>query len=95
MLNLLESLCLLITIFFILFILNKIYNTYTKQTQKQLKMKYMGSILIFFGILKLYDIEQFVKIFEKYDIIAQKYRFYGYMYPFIEILLGYCFFSVT
>ena len=49
---------------------------------------YMGIILVLFGTLKLYDLNKFVLIFSKYDIIASKVKLYGYLYPFIEILLG-------
>jgi len=48
----------------------------------------MGLILIIFGIMKLYNLSKFVKIFGKYDIISNKFNLYGYLYPFIEILLG-------
>jgi hypothetical protein len=49
---------------------------------------YMGIILVLFGTLKLYDLDKFALIFSKYDIIASKVKLYGYLYPFIEILLG-------
>jgi hypothetical protein len=49
---------------------------------------YMGIILVLFGTLKLYDLNKFALIFSKYDIIASKVKLYGYLYPFIEILLG-------
>ena len=48
----------------------------------------MGIIYIVFGFLKLYDIDKFVNIFRKYDIIANKVEFWAWLYPFIEILLG-------
>jgi hypothetical protein len=48
----------------------------------------MGIILVLFGTLKLYDLDKFALIFSKYDIIASKVKLYGYLYPFIEILLG-------
>ena len=48
----------------------------------------MGTILIIFGLLKLYDITKFSQIFRKYDIISQKLPVYSYIYPFLEIALG-------
>lgn len=48
----------------------------------------MGSILILFGVLKLYDLNKFSEIFLKYNLISQKLFIYSYIYPFIEIILG-------
>jgi hypothetical protein len=48
----------------------------------------MGSILILFGILKLYDLKKFSTIFLKYNLISQKLSIYPYIYPFIELILG-------
>lgn len=48
----------------------------------------MGSIFIIFGLLKIYNLEKFVEIFNKYDIISTKLSGYAYLYPFIEISLG-------
>ena len=39
-------------------------------------------------MLKLYDLKQFAKIFSKYDIISKQFNIWGYIYPFVEILLG-------
>ncbi len=41
-----------------------------------------------FWTLKLPDIRSFAQSFAQYDIIAQKWYPYGYIYPFIEIVLG-------
>ena len=48
----------------------------------------MGAIYLTFGILKLYDLKKFTKIFSKYDIISKRIKIYSYLYPFIEIMLG-------
>lgn len=34
------------------------------------------------------DLKGFVEGFEIYDIVTKKFRAYGYIYPFIELLLG-------
>ena len=49
----------------------------------------MGTLLILFGILKLINLNKFVDIYSKYDIIAKNFKSYGYLFPFIEILLGF------
>ncbi len=40
-----------------------------------------------FGIMKLYNLEDFVKNFSEYDLVSKKYSIYGYAHPFIEIIL--------
>lgn len=51
-------------------------------------MDFMGVFLVTFGLFKLYDLEGFVKGFSSYDIIAKRYKNYGYIFPFLEIILG-------
>jgi len=58
------------------------------ESKNILKRNFMGTILILFGILKLYDLPKFAKIFQKYDVISNKIPQYAFLYPFIEILLG-------
>lgn len=49
---------------------------------------FMGVWFLLFGILKLLDLEGFVKTFMQYDIVAKRRKPYGYFFPFLEILLG-------
>ena len=51
-------------------------------------MYLMGVWFLAFGLLKLYDLHGFVEAFYQYDIIAKKWRIYGYLLPFMEIILG-------
>lgn len=51
-------------------------------------MDWMGIFLVVFGGFKLLDIQGFVEGFASYDVIAKRYPAYGYVFPFIEILLG-------
>ena len=91
MLNLLQSFILLSLIFFSIFIITYLYtnNNYPQHSSKKVLLRnYMGLIFIIFGILKLYDLNKFVDIFSKYDIISNKYKIYSYFYPFIEIIIG-------
>jgi hypothetical protein len=52
----------------------------------------MGAIFIVFGTLKLVNLKTFSTIFSKYDLLSQRIPMYGYLYPFLEILLGLSFF---
>jgi len=56
-------------------------------------MDFMGVFFIIFGLFKLYDLKGFVTGFSTYDVIAKKWSGYGYLFPFIEIILGGMYFS--
>ena len=90
MLSTSQSLVLITLIFLFLFGISKFLtnNILKSQDSNVLIKNYMGIIYIVFGFLKLYDIDKFVNIFRKYDIIANKVEFWAWLYPFIEILLG-------
>lgn len=109
MLNNLQSLVLIFTIFSIIFIGNYFFIKYftinndinnnsnnsnknkdiiKKKVKEDFINNSMGTILILFGILKLYDLNKFSEIFLKYNIISQHFSIYSYIYPFIEIILG-------
>ena len=49
---------------------------------------FMGSVFLIFGFFKLMNWKDFLRSFSEYDIIAKKFRFYGYLYPLIEFFLG-------
>lgn len=56
---------------------------------------YMGFFFLIFGTLKLFNLKNFAHMFSTYDLIASKYLMYGFVYPFIEILLGLGYFFLT
>ena len=49
---------------------------------------FMGFFFCQFAMLKIFHLGGFVEGFQKYDLIAMRYRSYGYLYPFIELALG-------
>ena len=51
-------------------------------------LDFMGLFYIIFSFFKILDIKGFSKSFKMYDPLAKKITKYGYVYPFIEILLG-------
>lgn len=53
----------------------------------------MGISLSMLASLKLMDINAFVESFAKYDLITQKFKPYGKVYPFAELLIGLGFLS--
>lgn len=48
----------------------------------------MGFFLVTFAMVKLFDLRGFVDGFRSYDLLASRFRAYGYLYPLIEFGLG-------
>lgn len=49
---------------------------------------FMAGFFIVFSFFKFLDIRAFADSYAMYDVIAKKWKGYGYLYPFIELLLG-------
>ncbi|MGB4191927.1 MAG: MauE/DoxX family redox-associated membrane protein [Rickettsiales bacterium] len=49
---------------------------------------FMGYFFVFLSLFKFFDLKGFVEGFSKYDLLTKKLPLYGYLYPFIEFLLG-------
>ena len=93
MLNAKKSLFLIVSLFATCLGLNYLYLTYKtneseEERTKELMPRTMGTIFLVLGLLKLTDLRSFSKIFAKYDIVAKRVPVYGYLYPFLEILIG-------
>lgn len=52
---------------------------------------FMGGFFVVFAAFKLLDLKGFARGFQTYDIAAAKWPSYGYLYPFIELGLGFCY----
>lgn len=48
----------------------------------------MGIFLAFLACLKLFNLRGFSESFSKYDVVAEKFSYYGFLYPFIELFLS-------
>ncbi len=53
-----------------------------------LMIDFMGWWLIIFGGFKLVNLSAFAGAYSMYDIIAKRFKVYGFVYPFIELVLG-------
>ncbi|MBL6678948.1 MAG: heavy metal translocating P-type ATPase [Flavobacteriaceae bacterium] len=51
-------------------------------------LDFMGLFYIIFSFFKILDIKGFSKSFRMYDPLAKQVPIYGYIYPFIEVILG-------
>ena len=49
---------------------------------------FMGLFYVIFGFFKFLDYRGFPVSFGQYDPIAKRFKLYGWLYPFIETLLG-------
>ncbi len=54
---------------------------------------FMGLFLLFLGALKLFSLSAFAGLYAGYDPLAMQIRAYGYVYPFIELVLGFFYLS--
>jgi hypothetical protein len=49
---------------------------------------YMGTFLFVFALLKLFNLSGFQDGFSMYDLLAGRVTAYGYVYPFLELILA-------
>lgn len=52
---------------------------------------FMGAFFLTFSFFKMLDLKGFAESYFSYDIIARRWMGYGYIYAFIELLLGIAF----
>jgi len=49
---------------------------------------FMGLFLLHFSALKLFNVKGFAKGFARYDLLAMRWKRWGIIYPFIELVLA-------
>lgn len=49
---------------------------------------FMAGFFLVFAGFKLLDLKGFVQGYSQYDLLAMRVKEYGYVYPFLELLLG-------
>lgn len=54
---------------------------------------FMGGFFVIFSLFKLLSHKEFAEAYASYDIVAARSRAYALAYPFIELLLGVCYFA--
>ena len=54
---------------------------------------FMAGFFIVFSFFKFLDLKGFAESYSMYDIVAKKIKIYGYIYPFIELALGFAYLS--
>ena len=56
--------------------------------KNEVMLDFMGLFYIVFSFFKFLDYKNFPRSFAMYDPIAMRVPFYGWVYPFIETMLG-------
>lgn len=54
-------------------------------------LHFMAGFFLVFGFFKLLDIRGFRDAYSSYDLLAKKWYAYGFIYPFLELALGFAF----
>jgi copper chaperone CopZ len=49
---------------------------------------FMAGFFVSFSFFKMLDIRGFADSYSMYDIVAKRFRAWGYIYPFVELILG-------
>lgn len=63
------------------------YNEQTFDGMRAMR-NYMGGFFIAFSFFKLLDLKGFAYSYLSYDVITKKWLGWGFIYPFVELLLG-------
>lgn len=53
---------------------------------------FMAFFFLIFGFFKIINISAFAQSYAEYDLISQKYYWYGFLYPFLELGLSFAYF---
>ena len=61
---------------------------YKNWNTSSIMLDFMGLFYIIFSFFKILDLKGFSRSFKIYDPLAKKIKIYGYLYPFIETLMG-------
>lgn len=48
----------------------------------------MAAFFLIFGSFKIINLAGFAEAYSMYDLIAKRFSWYGYLYPFLELALG-------
>lgn len=54
---------------------------------------FMGGFFLVFSFFKFLDLRGFADSYNNYDLLAKKFYYYGFVYPFIELGLGLAYIS--
>lgn len=82
----------LIGIFAIIVLLTALHQIYYGFDLMHTMRIFMAFFFLIFGLFKVINIKAFATAYAEYDLISQKFFWYGYLYPFLELGLGLAYF---
>ena len=68
--------------------LSLLYTIHWQYRLLELMQRVMATAMVLLGLQKLQDIESFSTMFLNYDLLAQRYVPYSYVYPYAETAAG-------
>ncbi len=81
----------LITIISIILVFTLARQLYSGFNLTNAMLDFMAGFFIVFGLFKIFNLAGFAMAYQEYDIIAKHISWYAYVYPFIELALGFCY----
>lgn len=63
-------------------------NMSPNHSSKYLMVNISGLFFLFLATLKFWDLKGFYEGFSQYDLVAKKSALYGYLYPFLELVVA-------
>ncbi len=78
----------LIVVFSFIGLSSSIYVALLGNTELNWLNAIMGFFFLYFALFKLLDLPGFVEGYHEYDLIARRVKWYGWVYPFIEVTLA-------
>lgn len=61
------------------------------ETLRDWMMHFMAGFFLVFSFFKLLNVKGFADAYASYDMLAKRWHGYGYIYPFIELAVGFAF----
>ncbi len=81
----------LMVIFALIVLVTLTHQLYYGWNLAQGMMIFMASFFLIFGAFKVINLAGFAQAYSMYDLIAKRFYWYGYVYPFLELALGFAY----
>ena len=79
----------LIVVFSFIGLSSSIYVALLGNTELNWLNAIMGFFFLYFALFKFLDLPGFVEGYHEYDLLARRVKWYGWVYPFIEVTLAF------
>ena len=81
----------ILLIFFYITLISSVVTFSYQLEVHELMNLFMAQFFLAFSFFKFLNLKAFAESYSMYDIVAQKIKAYGFIYPFIELALGICY----